>query len=125
MYGPRIEGTKSERVCLRRRVGPAGFKRLIDRPSQAPGVTEEDPPGFGGHRLIILLYVVVVSIAGLMGGIIGSIGLRDLEPVTALGLVTFQPTPLGLALFGMSTVGAILGVVLGLVVFVSRRYADA
>ena len=87
-------------------------------------MTDEDAPGFGGHRIIILLYVVVVSIAGLMGAVLGSIGLRDLEPVTALGLVTFQPTPLGLALFGMTTVGTGLGVVLLLVVAVSRRYAD-
>lgn len=85
---------------------------------------EGDAAGFGGHRLIIALYVVVVGIAGLMGAVLGSIGLRDLEPVTALGLITFQPTPLGLALFGMSTVGTVLGVVLGLVVLVSRRYAD-
>lgn len=87
-------------------------------------MTEEEPPGFGGHRIIVLLYVVVVAIAGLMGGVLGSIGLRDLEPVTALGLVTFQPTPLGLALFGVVTVGTALGVVLLLVVAVSRRYAD-
>ena len=87
-------------------------------------MTEEDAPGFGGHRVIVLLYVVVVSIAGLMGAVLGSIGLRDLEAVTAFGLVTFQPTPLGLALFGVVTVGTALGAVLLLVVAVSRRYAD-
>jgi hypothetical protein len=87
-------------------------------------VTDEDPIGFGGHRIIILLYAVVVAIAGIMGGVIGSIGLRDLKPVTALGLLTVQPTPFGLAAFGMLTVGAGLGAVLLLVVAVSRRYAD-
>lgn len=84
----------------------------------------DDASGFGGHRVIIALYLIVVAIAGTMGGVIGSIGLRDAEPVTFLGLVTFQPTPLGLAMFGISTVGTMLGVILLLVVFVSRRYAD-
>lgn len=87
-------------------------------------MTDEDAAGFGGHRVIITLYVIVVSIAGLMGGVIGSIGLRDAEAVSAFGLVTFQPTALGLAAFGVTTVGTILGVILLLVVFVSRRYAD-
>lgn len=79
----------------------------------------------GGNRIIIALYLIVVAVAGLMGGVIGSIGLRDLEAVSFLGLVTFQPTPLGLALFGMLTIGTMLGVLLLLVIVVSRRYADA
>ena len=88
-------------------------------------VTDGDATaGFGGHRVIIALYLIVVAVAGTMGGVIGSIGLRDAQPVTFLGLVTFQPTPLGLAMFGVATVGTMLGAVLLLVVFVSRRYAD-
>jgi hypothetical protein len=78
----------------------------------------------GGNRIIIALYVIVVAVAGLMGGVIGSIGLRDLEAVSFLGVVTFQPTPLGLALYGMLTIGTLLGVLLLLVVGVSRRYID-
>jgi len=87
-------------------------------------VSEEETAGLGGQRIIVALYVVVVTIAGLMGGIIGSIGLRDLQAVSAFGLITFQPTPLGLAMFGVTTIGTFLGVLLLLVVFVSRRYAD-
>lgn len=87
-------------------------------------MTDEEATRFGGHRVILLLYVVVVAITGTMGAVIGSIGLRDAEAVSAFGLVTFQPTPLGLAAFGMTTVGTGLGVVLLLVVVVSRRYAD-
>ena len=78
----------------------------------------------GGNRIIIALYVIVVAVAGLMGGVIGSIGLRDLEAVSFLGVITFQPTPLGLALYGMLTIGTLLGVLLLLVVGVSRRYID-
>lgn len=85
---------------------------------------EAEPPGFDGERIIVALYVIVVAITGLMGGVIGSIGLRNLQPVSYLGLVTFQPTPFGLAMFGMTTVGTLLGAILLLVVFVSRRYAD-
>nr|WP_156709603.1 cox cluster protein [Natronomonas sp. CBA1123] len=70
------------------------------------------------------MYFIVVAVAGLMGGVIGSIGLRDLEAVSFLGIITFQPTPFGLAMFGMLTIGTMLGVLLLLVVFVSRRYAD-
>lgn len=93
--------------------------------NQTTGANGTQPTGFGGNRIIIALYVIVVAIAGLMGAIIGSIGLRDLRAVSFLGLVTFQPTPLGLAAFGVATVGTLLGVVLLLVVYVSRRYADA
>ncbi len=78
-----------------------------------------------GRRVIVTLYVVVVAVAGFMGAAIGSIGLRDLEPVSLFGIVTFQPTPTGLAAFGVVAVGTALGIVLGLVVFVSRRYPDA
>jgi hypothetical protein len=81
--------------------------------------------GIGGRRIILLLYVIVVGIAGTMGAAIGSIGLRDLEPVTVLGIVTFQPTPTGLAAFGAVTVGVGLGIILGLVAFVSRRFPEA
>lgn len=84
-----------------------------------------DGEGIRGRRVIVTLYFVVVGVAGFMGAAIGSIGLRDLEAVSLLGLVTFQPTPTGLAAFGMMTVGTALGVVLGLVVFVSRRHPDA
>lgn len=88
------------------------------------GVSETDQaPGFGGNRIILALYAIVVAVTGLMGALIGSIGLRDLEAVTFLGLVTFQPTPLGLAAFGMATIGTFLGALLVLVALVSRRYA--
>ena len=80
-------------------------------------------PGFGGNRVILALYAIVVTVAGLMGAVIGSIGLRGLEAVTFLGLVTFRPTPFGLAAFGVATIGTLLGTLLVLVVVVSRRYA--
>jgi hypothetical protein len=85
----------------------------------------EGETGVSGERIIVVLYVIVVGVTGFMGAAIGSIGLRDLEAVSFLGLVTFQPTPVGLAAYGMTLVGVVLGVLLALVVFVSRRYVDA
>ncbi|CAI49321.1 uncharacterized protein NP_2460A [Natronomonas pharaonis DSM 2160] len=87
-------------------------------------MSDSDSAGVGGRRIIVGLYIIVVTIAGLLGAIIGSAGLRDLEPVSFLGIVTFQPTPTGLAAFGMTTVGFGLGLVLLLVVVVSRRIPD-
>ena len=95
-----------------------------DAATNRDGERAVEPAGHGGHRIIIVLYVIVVGVAGLMGTIIGTIGPRDLQAVSFLGLVTFQPTPLGLALFGMSTVALGLGAVIVLVVAVSRRYAS-
>jgi|GEM_PF-820816 hypothetical protein len=103
--------------------GSARKERLIRVVLLVALVTDGD--GIGGQRVIVILYIVVVSVTGFMGAAIGSIGLRDLESVSLLGLVTFRPTPIGLAAFGMTTVGVTLGVLLGLVVFVSRRYPDA
>lgn len=91
-----------------------------------PARVSEEPQaqatGLSGNRVIVALYLIVLAVTALMGAIIGSIGLRDLEAVTFLGLVTFQPTPLGLAAFGVATIGTFLGTLLLLVVVVSRRY---
>lgn len=84
----------------------------------------ETSAGIDGERVIAVLYVVVVAIAGFLGAAIGSIGLRDLEAVSFLGLVTFQPTPVGLAAFGMTIVGVTLGIALLLVMYVSRNYVE-
>ncbi|WP_276261259.1 DUF7520 family protein [Haloglomus litoreum] len=85
---------------------------------------EESVATLGGKRLILLLYAVVVSIAGLTGFLIGALGIRGLRPVTFLGLVTFQPTATGLAAYGVLTMGLGLGVMLALVVYVSSEYVD-
>lgn len=84
----------------------------------------DDASTLGGKPIILLLYAIVVSIAGLTGFLIGGLGIRGLRPVTFLGLVTFQPTAVGLAAYGMLTMGLGLGVMLGLVVYVSRNYVD-
>ncbi|TSD14433.1 cox cluster protein [Haloglomus irregulare] len=85
---------------------------------------DEDVSTLGGKWLILVLYAVVVSIAGLTGFLIGALGIRGLRPVTFLGLITFQPTAVGLAAYGVLTMGLGLGVMLGLVIYVSNNYVD-
>lgn len=76
-----------------------------------------------GSQVVVTLYVVVVAIAGLTGYLLGSIGPEGLRSVSLFGLVTLPPTPIGLALYGVGTLGVGLGVALALVAFASRRYA--
>ena len=75
-----------------------------------------------GSRVVIALYVLVMAITGLTGYLLGSIGPDGLRPVALFGFIELAPTPIGLALYGIVTLGVGLGVALGLVVFVSRRY---
>lgn len=77
-----------------------------------------------GSRVVLTVYGVVVAIAGGFGYVVGLIRPDGLRTVHYLGLVAFEPTPTGLAVWGVLTVGTLLGVGLGLVVAVSR-YADA
>lgn len=75
-----------------------------------------------GSRVVLVVYLTVVAIAGLTGYLLGAVGPTALRPVALFGLVKLQPTPLGLAIYGMATLGGGLGVALVLVVYVSRRY---
>ncbi|MFB6204910.1 MAG: cox cluster protein [Haloglomus sp.] len=107
--------------------GAEAGARAGNREGAVPGdeaweEADDEVRTLGGKRLILLLYAVVVSIAGLTGFLIGALGIRGLRPVTFLGLVTFQPTATGLAAYGVFTMGLGLGVMLALVVYVSDKY---
>ena len=80
-------------------------------------------PGWSGRRVILLLYLVVVAIAGFTGFVLGVIGPRDLDP-QLFGFIAMPPTPLGMAAYGAITLATVLGVMLALVVFVSERYVE-
>ncbi|WP_435179474.1 DUF7520 family protein [Halorussus sp. AFM4] len=75
----------------------------------------------GGRSFVVGFYLLIVAITGAVGAVLGTAGPGDLTAVELLGLVELQPTPLGLAVYGMVTVGLALGVPLALVVVVSRR----
>ena len=76
-----------------------------------------------GPWFVLVLYVTVVSIAGGTGYILGSFHPKGLDP-QLFGFITFPPTPLGMAAYGAVTLAVILGLFLGAVVLVSRRYVD-
>jgi len=88
-------------------------------------VTEYTEEGFRpqGRRVVLFLYLVVVTVAGLTGYLLGSIGPEGLRSVSLFGVVSLPPTPVGLALYGVLTLGVGLGVALALVAYVSDRYA--
>lgn len=93
------------------------MKRLILPPVPPPDVRET----FGGRSFVIAFYGLIVTITGVLGAVLGAFGPGDLTSVTLLGLVELPPTPLGLAVYGVVTVGLALGVPLVLVAYVSRR----
>lgn len=93
------------------------MKRLILGVSQAPIVTET----LRGRSLVVGLYAIIVGFAGTAGALFGAFGPEDMTPVNLLGIVELQPTALNLAVYGMVTIGLGLGILLGLVVYVSRN----
>jgi hypothetical protein len=80
-------------------------------------------PGRSGRRIVLSLYVIVVAIAGFTGFVLGYIGPRDLDP-RLFGVIAMPPTPLGMAAYGAVTLAVVLGVVIALVMVVSRRYVE-
>ncbi|RLM89422.1 cox cluster protein [Haloarcula sp. Atlit-7R] len=77
-----------------------------------------------GRQIVLRLYVAIVVLAGVMGFVLGSIRPEDLEP-ELFGVIALPPTPFGVAIYGFVTIGIVLGVLLGLVIYVSERIDDA
>ncbi|AAV46214.1 hypothetical protein BDK61_2284 [Haloarcula quadrata] len=77
-----------------------------------------------GQQIVLRLYVAIVVLAGVMGFVLGSIRPEDLEP-ELFGVIALPPTPFGVAIYGFVTIGIVLGVLLGLVIYVSERIDDA
>ena len=80
-------------------------------------------PERSGRSVILVLYAVVVTIAGVTGFTIGYIRPRGLDP-QLFGFVAMPPTPFGMAAYGAITLAVVLGVIIALVMFVSDRYAE-
>lgn len=79
--------------------------------------------GQSGRSVVVKLYVAITLLAGVMGLILGTVSPQGLDP-ELFGVIQLPPTPLGVAIFGMVTVGVGFAVLLGLVVVVSKKYAD-
>jgi hypothetical protein len=80
--------------------------------------------GLAGRRVVVWLYLAIVVIAGVMGFILGTISPAALEPAL-FGVIALPPTPAGVAIYGIVTVGLLLGGLLAGVRVVSTRYPDA
>ena len=74
-----------------------------------------------GSRFVTALYLVIVALTGVFGFVIGAIRPENLDP-ELFTLVDLPPTPLGLALYGMVTVGLVLGALLLVVRYVGEEY---
>lgn len=85
-----------------------------------PSTADASRPGaWDGHRFVLVLYAAIVALTGVFGFVIGAVRPLDLDPELFM-LVQLAPTPLGLALYGMLTVGTVLGALLLAVNYVSR-----
>ena len=76
-----------------------------------------------GRSVVVGLYLAVVAVAGVTGYLLGAIGPEGMRPVSVFGVFSLAPTPMGLALYGVVTLGVGLGIALALVAYVSDRYA--
>ena len=73
-----------------------------------------------GRRTILLIYVIIVGIAGVLGLVLGEYVFASPGPELFF-LIDLPATALGFATFGVVTVAVALGLPLALVVYVSRR----
>ncbi|MFB6202633.1 MAG: hypothetical protein ABEI98_11580 [Halorhabdus sp.] len=74
-----------------------------------------------GRRVVLVLYLVVVAIAGLMGAILGATRPDVVDPVL-FGVVPLPPSIVGMAVYGMVTVGVAIGVLLVAISYVADRF---
>ena len=98
-------------------------ERLIVGRSPVSHVTATVSDRFRGKRIVVGLYLVVVSLAGVFGAAVGLLlpieSGRDVQQASFAG-IEFAVTPLNFAIYGMLMVGVGLGVLLLAVRFVSR-----
>jgi hypothetical protein len=69
----------------------------------------ETPETWEGPRFVVLLYGLLIALTGVFGYVIGLIRPENLDPKLFM-VIDLPPTPLGMAIYGMLTVGIILGV---------------
>lgn|GEM_PF-1497094 len=72
-----------------------------------------------GSRVVLAVYLAVLGVAGTMGALLGYVNPEGLDP-TLFFVIDLPASPLGMATFGVVTVGVGLGVLLLAVRYVSR-----
>lgn len=74
-----------------------------------------------GPRFVLVLYGLLVAVAGVFGYVIGLARPEDLDPKLYM-LIDLPPTAAGMALYGSLTIATFLGVLLLGVRYVAREY---
>ena len=82
-----------------------------DGHNERDGYGRRKEPARSGRRLLLVVFVGALSLAGGFGYLIGSIGPQALGAVGVFGVTLFQPTPVGMALYGATITGFVLGVI--------------
>lgn len=72
-----------------------------------------------GRRVVLTVYLAVVAIAGLMGAMLGFVNPEGMDP-RLFFVVDLPATVAGMVVYGVGTVGVVLGAFLLLVRYVSR-----
>ena len=80
--------------------------------------------GVAGPRVVVVVYLAVLGVAAAMGALLGYVNPEGMDPELFF-LVDLPPTPLGMAVFGVTTVGSALGVLLLVVQYVSQYDDDS
>lgn len=76
-----------------------------------------------GWLVLTFIWFAAVTIAGGFGFAIGVIGPKPFSHIQVFGTTLFHPTPLGLALYGMSAAGLIL-TILYIAVEIASRFDE-
>lgn len=82
-------------------------------------MTDEEPRR-PGTSIVTAMYLIIVALTGVFGYVIGTITPGQIDP-QLFGVVALPPTPLGVAIYGVVTVGLLLGVLLLAVDYVSKK----
>ena len=79
--------------------------------------------GRSGRQFVIILYFALTGAAGMAGYLTGYF-VDGLSAPAFLFIIPFPPTPVGFAAYGGLTIAIVIGIPLGLVIYVSE-YADS
>ncbi len=78
---------------------------------------------FGGQRLVLVLYALLVGV-GTVAGVLVAVFVDELSRPELFAVIPLPATPAGFAVYGGVTMAVVLGLPLALVVVVSRRVED-
>ena len=73
-----------------------------------------------GKRVVTTVYLIIVVLAGVFGYVIGTISPGQVDP-RLFFLIPLPPTPFGMAIYGFVTIAVVLGALLLLVEYVSKK----